>query len=95
MGPINDRLPEEYKSNMGIKKGSEEDAKTAIEEVFEYLPASEITVLDVTWKPECSMKLLSELHNVPGYEDKTPAECFVDLLARDQTLYPAPYRSFA
>ena len=93
-GPLNYRLPEEYKSNMGIKIGSEEDAKNAIEEVFEYLPASEITVLDVTWKPECSMKLLSELHNVPGYEDKTPAECFVDLLARDQTRYPAPYGYF-
>lgn len=94
-GPLNYRLPEDYKSNLGIKEGYEEKAKKAINEVFEYLPAKKITVLDVPWKPECSMKLLSELPNVPGYEGKTPAECFVDLLAKkDQTRYPAPYGYF-
>ena len=94
--PLNYRLPENLKSNMGIKERCKEDARKAIEEVFEYLKPKEITVLDVPWKAECSMKLLSELPNVPksGYEGMTPAECFVDLLARDQTQYPAPYGYF-
>lgn len=94
-GPLNYRLPENLKSNMGIKIKDKDAAKDAIEEVFVYLPPENITVLDVTWKPECSMTLLSNLHKkVLEYKDMTPAEIFVDLLAKDQAKFPAPYGYF-
>jgi len=95
-GPLNYRLPQKYKKVHGIKdkyktgKGREEVTQ-AIEYVFEhYLPAKDIWICSYEANPDYNLKSLAELPHIPGNEGKTPADCFVDIVAKDPDV-PAPY----
>ena len=95
-GPLNYRLPQKYKKVNGIKdyyktgKGREEVTQ-AIEDVFDhYLPAKDIVICSYEANPDYNLKSLAELPHIPGNEGKTPADCFVDIVAKDPDV-PAPY----
>lgn len=90
-GPLNYRLPQKYKKVNGIKdyyktgKGREEVTQ-AIEYVFdEYLGPEKIRIC--SWENKrYNMQYLSDLVKQPEFPEnkgKTPAECFVDIVALD------------
>ncbi|MBU1902223.1 MAG: amidohydrolase family protein, partial [Proteobacteria bacterium] len=97
-GPLNYRLPREYKKVNGIKdiyKSGEKrlEVQAAIQKVFdEYLPAEKIQIC--SWEDErYNMQYISDLVKQPEFPEnkgKTPAECFVDIVAKDPDV-PAPY----
>ncbi len=97
-GPLNYRLPQKYKKVNGIKdiyKSGEKrlEVQAAIQKVFdEYIPAEKIQIC--SWEDErYNMQYISDLVKQPEFPEnkgKTPAECFVDIVAKDPDV-PAPY----
>lgn len=98
MGPLNYRLPQKYKKVNGIKdiyKSGEKrlEVQAAIQKVFdEYVPAEKIQIC--SWEDDrYNMQYISNLVEQPEFPEnkgKTPAECFVDIVAKDPDV-PAPY----
>jgi len=95
-GPLNYRLPQKYKKGNGIKdyyktgKGRDEVTQ-AIEYVFvHYVPAKDIWICSYEANPDYNLKSLAELPHIHGNEGKTPADCFVDIVAKDPDV-PVPF----
>ena len=88
-GPLNYRLPQTYKKMNGIKEHYKTEGRKevteATEEVFKYVPAKNIQICSWEKDERYNMQKISDLasSNFPENKGKTPAECFVDILALD------------
>ena len=94
-GPLNYRLPQKYKEMNGIKETYKtrdglKEVIQATEEVFKYVTAKQIQICSYDRYPHYKLQSLDKLPDFPENKGKTPAECFVDILARDPEV-PAPF----
>ena len=94
-GPLNYRLPQKYKEMNGIKEEYKSgpgrvEVTQATEEVFKYVSADKTLICSYEANPAYNLKNLIEVSHFPENEGKTPAECFLDILALDPVV-PAPF----